>query len=230
MLKQVIKKVDKSVLGTVTGTFRKITFHSQKNSRSSEHLIVMNVPHWLARRDAAYKTAVDLIDLVISLETPGERREIYLRLMKLMELAIHANNRFLFGMLKQKKPKSEDPFDSFLEILFNTAKALFALMDSSMIISQGKKIDNITKVVAILPDIPSLHKMHEQSIQAEFQMKSVLKELTDNFHPRLEKEKNLENKLLSKEDRRRYQDSLNVIMKDIQKHDLITVRLNRKSV
>jgi hypothetical protein len=230
MLKQVIKKVDKGVLGTVTGTFRKITFHSHKNSRSSDHLIVMNIPHWLARRDAAYKTAVNLIDTVMDLETPVERRDLYLNIMKLMELAIHANNRFLFGVLKLGKPKAEDPFDSILEIIFNTSKALLALMDSSIIISNGKKIDTITRVVTVLPDIPSLHKIHEQSIQSEFQMRSVLKSLADNFQPRFEKEKILENKLLPKEDKIRYEHSLDVLLEDIPNHNLITVRLNRKLI
>jgi hypothetical protein len=228
MLKQVIKKVDKGVLGTVTGTFRKITFHSHKNSRSSDHLIMMNIPHWLARRDAAYKTAVKLIDKVMDLETPAERREEYLKIMKLMELAIHANNRFLFGVLKLGKPKAEDPFDPVLEVIFNTSKALLALMDTSKIISTGKSIDSITRVVTVLPDIPSVHQIHEQTIHSEFQLRAALKKLVDNFQPRFEKEKLFENKILTKEDKHRYEHSLNVLIEDIPNHDLITVRIKRQ--
>lgn len=229
MLKQVIKKVDKGVLGTVTGTFKKMSFHVPKSYDSSNELIAMNIPHWLARRNAAYQTALDVISIVSDLETPGERRENYFRLIKLIELALHANNRYLFGLVKQKKQKIEDPFNAYLEVLYNITKALCALMDASVILNSPKHHDIDTGTSTTVHATTATRVMDNVCLKTEVALRLELKNLVDSFKNKLDKERNSELKQLVKLERQRYQDSMSIILEDLQHHDLITLQIKHKT-
>ena len=228
MLKQVIKKVDKGVIGTVTGSFRKKVFQLSKSSHSSDDLFTMNIPHWLARRNAAYNLILDILLTVSDIETPIERREHYFRLMKLTELAIHSNDRFLFGLTKRSKHKSEDPFEAYLELFFNMVKSLCALVDASVIINSPKRQDKITSITTTVPAVPATRTMDNVCLKTEIALLKKKKKLVDFFKPKLEKEINLELKQLIKPEKERYHDSMSIILEDLQHHDLITLRIKHR--
>ena len=228
MFKQVVKKVDKGVIGTVTESLKIKAFQSTKKFNSSDDLHTMNIPHWLARRNAAYHLLVDVLSTLDTIETPTERREHYFRLMKLTELAIYSNKRYLFGLSKRSKHKLEDSFEAYLELLFNVVKSLCALMDASLIINAPKRENHLINITTTIAATNATRTMDNVCIKTEKILLSQLRNLVDSFTHKLEKEKNLELKQLIKSERLRYNDSMNIILEDLQHHDLITLRIKHR--
>ena len=228
MLKQVIKKVDKGVIGTVTESLKIKAFQSAKKFNSSDDLHTMNIPHWLARRNAAYHLLLEILSTLDNIETPVERREHYFKLMKLTELAIHSNKRYLFGLSKRSKHKSEDSFEAYLELIYNMEKSLCALMDASIIINAPKKQNKLINITTTIFATNATRTMDNVCIETEKVLLTQLKNLVDSFTPKLEKEKNSELKQLIKSEKVRYNDSMNIILEDLQHHDLITLRIKHR--
>ena len=90
-----MKKPDTSVLQTVTGTFKNVSFYRKDEAHAGEHLALMNIPHWLAKRDAAYEGAVFLIKNTLVSRPPNKRKSSYARILTLLNLASKMHKRVM---------------------------------------------------------------------------------------------------------------------------------------
>ncbi|MBN1864224.1 MAG: hypothetical protein JW808_04930 [Victivallales bacterium] len=90
MTRQVEDRAERGFFETLTGTFKKISFVGSE-AHSGTHLPTMNVPHWLAKRDAAFDGVVGLLKDGFAQVPADRRRGIYARLMSLMDLAVKAH-------------------------------------------------------------------------------------------------------------------------------------------
>lgn len=107
MTRQVEERAEKGFFETLTGTFKKISFIGQE-IHSGNHLSTMNVPHWLAKRDAAYAGVAQLLKDGFAQKPVEQRSQAYTRVLSLLNLAVKAHERV---RLDRKEAPEDAGFD-----------------------------------------------------------------------------------------------------------------------
>lgn len=130
---------DKDIIRGVTQTLKKVTFSSSKAERfSQDHLITMNVPVIMARRDAAYDRAVYLLGRPLFSFPEKTRSELYGCILKLLNIAIEAGRSISLPYEPTEK-QTADPINQYLLLLIDTVQAAFALVNHELILFQEKE-------------------------------------------------------------------------------------------
>ena len=99
------------MLSTVKKTLQKMTLTPDDNQASEHDLATMNVPPLMARRDAAYDRAIELLEQNMFSHTEEERRVIYEGVIELLNVSID-NTKAIINPTKTK-----DTFGAMLQYL-----------------------------------------------------------------------------------------------------------------
>ena len=212
MHRQVVKKADKGVLETVTGTFKKISFPGKETSHSGAHLALMNIPHWLAKRDAAYEAALFLIKNALVSHTPAKRQYSYMRILDLLNLATEAHNRIQINLKGKRKKNQIDYIGEYLSLLINLVCAGSSLLNVDIIMAS--KNDNSIGAFVGSHGAASLKAISITCMEDEKKLHESDKNLISAVDQILKKEEISSKKALDKIDRDRYDEAV-AELKDI---------------
>ena len=208
-------KSDKSVLKTVTGTFRNISFSRKYEPHAGEHLAQMNIPHWLAKRDAAYERAVFLIKNSLVSRSPKKRQSTYTRILTLLDVAYQAHKR-AFDDFDGNRKQQVDHIRTYFSLLRNIVSAGASLLEIDMMMASKRKnsiqsfvgnngAENL-KIIGITC-MEDEKKLHESAMN-----------LIKTVEHTLEKEEHRSQKNLTRIDKDRY-DKAFAELKDIYKRE-----------
>jgi hypothetical protein len=224
MHRQVIKKADKGVFETVTGTFKKLSFSGKDEKHSRIHLALMNIPHWLAKRDAAYEGAVFLIKNALVSQSPEKRQYAYTRILALLNLAIKAHKRVLTNLRSKQKKKQVDHIEEYFNLLTNLVKAGSSLLDVDIIMASNK--NNSIGAFIGSQGAENLKIISVTCMEDEKKLHESVTNLIITVEQLLEKEENRSKKALEKVDRDRYDEAF-AELKNIYKKDVIESKIKK---
>lgn len=207
MHRQVVKKSDKGVFETVTGTFKKLTFPGASDAHSGTHLALMNIPHWLAKRDAAYEGAVYLIKNKLISKTPAQRQYTYTRILALLNLAGKAHFRVQASMAENESStkKQVDYIGGYFKLLTNLVSAASSLLDVDIIMGSDKD-DSISAFVGSHA-VKNLEVISITCMEDEKKIHESVTKLITTVEQLIDKEETRSKKNLSKTDRDRYEEA-----------------------
>lgn len=196
---------NKDIIRGVTQTIKKVTFSSSKAERfSQDHLITMNVPVMMARRDAAYDRAVYLLKKPLFSFPEKTRSELYGCILKLLNIAIEAERSISLPYESTGK-QAVDPINQYLVLLIDTVQAAFALVNHELILFQEKKdLSNfIGKKVTM-----QMRDTDEIFCNSEMDIYHCINELIELSEAAITKYRETHKRTFSKENRDRYEKAL----------------------
>lgn len=208
MTKEVDKKQSTGMFETVTGTFKKFTFHgSAEDSHSGSHLALMNIPHWLAKRDAAYEGAVYLVKNNLVSKAEEQRQYTYTRILALLNLASKAHYRVQASLVENdKQPKDQvDYIGEYFKLLTNLVNAASSLLDVDIIMSS--EADNSISSFVGQQGAENLNVISLTCMEDEKKLHESIMNLILTVEKLFKKEDNRSKKTLSKIDRNRYDEA-----------------------
>ena len=218
MNRQVYKKAEKGVFETVTGTFKKMTFTGKEETHSGTHLALMNIPHWLAKRDAAYEGAVFLIKNALVSQTQEKRQDAYTKILTLLNLAEKAHKRVLTNLKDKPKKKPLDYIGEYFNLLTNLVRASSSLLDVDIIMTSGE--ENSIGAFVGNNGAKNLEVISVTCMEDEKKLHESVMNLIITVEKLLIKEENRSKKALEKIDRDRYDEAF-AELKDIYKQGVI---------
>ena len=205
MHRQVAIKAEKGVFETVTGTFRKLSF-TKDSPHSKTHLALMNIPHWLAKRDAAYDGAVYLIKNSLSSHSPPEIRQYaYTRILALLNLAEKAHKRIQTNLFNRQKKNQVDYIGVYFNLLAILVQASSSLLDADILIASSED-NSISEFVGPL-GAKHLQYISITCMEDEKKLHDSVISLIKTVEQLLEKEEIRSKKALEKIDRDRYEEA-----------------------
>lgn len=131
-------RIDKGVLNSVKKTFSKIGFGTTDSQQQPDPLISMNIPPSMARRDSAYDRAAVLLREHIFSLPEKQRSEVYISVLKLLEIAIEATKTISIST-STKNNVNHDPILQYLLILSDTVNAASALVRHELALFKDEK-------------------------------------------------------------------------------------------
>ncbi len=136
-------KNNKIILKNVGDTIKKITNPVSKKKSYSSHIVDMNTPALVARREAAYERIVALLHTQLLNHSEVGRILIYSSVLELLSVTIDAT-KYIYPMSKTKKISREkldenNPMLRFLKLLRDTVKASYSLVKHEIILSKNEK-------------------------------------------------------------------------------------------
>jgi hypothetical protein len=127
------------VLGKVTGVLKRMAF-SDASELPDNHLLVMNLPPLIARRDAAYARAVELLQSQVFSLSDEDRCYLYEIILELLEITIEITERLI--PIRQGKVQVP-PILEYLSLLKKIIEMTSSFADYSTLIL--KEEDNLRK-------------------------------------------------------------------------------------
>lgn len=217
MHRQVIKKADRGVFKTVTGTFKRLPF-GKEGTHSKTHLVLMNIPHWLAKRDAAYDGAVFLIKNALRSRTPEKRQYAYTRILALLNLSAKAHKKIQASLKDQQIKNQIDHIGEYFNLLINLIKAGSTLLDVDIILASNHE-NSIGKFIGN-HGASNLEIISITCMEDEKKLHDSVTNLIATVEQLFEKEENRSKKALKKIDRDRYEEAF-AELQDIYKQEII---------
>lgn len=214
MHRQVAIKAERGVFETVTGTFKKLSF-TKDSPHSKTHLALMNIPHWLAKRDAAYDGAVYLIKNSLSSQAPDIRQYAYTRILALLNLAAKAHKRIQTNLSDRQKKPQVDYICVYFNLLAILVRASSSLLDADILIA-SRNDNSISEFVGPL-GAKHLKSISITCMEDEKKLHGSVISLIATVEQLLEKEETRSKKALGKIDRDRYEEAF-AELQDIYKH------------
>lgn len=204
-----MQSLDKNVFSQVKKTIQRFTLSSSTVEEKKElnPLITMNIPAWVARRDAAYGRAVKLLKEHVFTLSEQQRRELYKAVLKLLGIAIDATRSIGAVTLPQKKmDKSEGgPILQYLLLLNDTVNAAHALVNHEVILEKDEK--DLTNFIG--GDISNQFLSSEEVFSnSEMNIYHSINDLLDVAKASITKFQDYRRRSFSKSDFERYNKSL----------------------
>lgn len=207
MPKKVETKQSIGVFETFTGTFRKLTSSGAQETHAGSHLASMNVPHWLAKRDAAYEGAVVLINNNLATRSNQQRQNNYSKIFALLNLACKAHYRIQASIKENEEvPKNQNDYiGQYLSLLISLTNAAASLLDVEIIMNSEENNSVSTFVgnqgfenlkIISLTCMEDANKLHESIIN-----------LISSTKQTIEKEESKAKKMLPKIEKERYDEA-----------------------
>jgi len=222
MRRQVVKKTDKGVFKTLTGTFKKISFSNKDGTHFKTHLALMNTPHWLAKRDAAYDGAVFLIKNALLSQTPEKRQYVYSKILELLNLTSKAHKHIQTNLNEKQKKNQVDYIGTYFNLLTNLVRASSSLLDADIIMESHE--DNSIGSFIGTNGAESLKITSITCMEDEKKLYDSVIKLIQTVKQLLEKEKNRSKKALGKIDRDRYDEAV-AELKNIYKQGVVNPKI-----
>lgn len=224
MQRHVEEGADSGVFETVTGTFKKIMFPGQSEIHSGLQLALINNPHWLAKRNAAYEGAVFFIKNRLVYKSSEERQNSYKRIIYLLDIAQKAHTKISANLSRTQNKIQVDYIGEYFNLLTNLIIAASSLINvdiflnskeensiNSFVGSKGSENLNIISVTCMEDE----KKLHESVMNLIITVESLI-----------EKEFSLSKKSLEKVDQVRYDEAF-AELKGIYKKDIAYPTINR---
>ena len=139
MQNNLLHKVEQGVIGTVTKTFKSISLSSKEKPHSGAHLTLMNLPHWLAKRNASFRAAMYIIQNNLESKSPNERNDSYQTIIELLEKSKSCHQRILINLEQNNKKRKIEYLTEYFSLISNM------LSSASLLCSSEQAIDSKTK-------------------------------------------------------------------------------------
>ena len=215
MQKHIEANVEKGVFETVTGTFKKIMFPDQKDSGLVLQLALINNPHWLAKRDAAYQGAVFLIKNGLISKNSEQRQITYSRISALLNIACKSHNKVLASIKTQFGILQADHIGEYFNLLVNLVNAVSALANVDLIIT-SQQDNNISSFVGT-KGVENLNIINVTCMEDEKKIHESIVTLVAAVEELLIKEENRAKQFLNKVDHIRYDEAFSELKKIYQR-------------
>jgi hypothetical protein len=113
-------------------------FMSRKkdSGRKSDYLVVMNIPAYSARRDAAYDLVASLLVPEIMTFEKERRSKVYQSALKLLGEAMEATHAIAGGMVPEG---AVDPYEQYLILLVDTIQASSSMLNHELMLQAEEK-------------------------------------------------------------------------------------------
>lgn len=140
MQNNLLHKVEQGVIGTVTKTIKSISsLPGKEKSHSGAHLTLMNLPHWLAKRNASFRGAMDIIQNNLESKNANDRNNSYQTIIKLLEKSQNCHQRILINLEQNKKKRKIEYLTEYVSLISSM------LSSASLLCASEQAINSTTK-------------------------------------------------------------------------------------
>ena len=193
------------VLAKVKKTIRQMA-PTRTRRQSADYLVLMNIPPLMGRRDAAYDRAEQLLGNNFFANRDQERKEIYLKAVSMLEIAICDTEAIVTALYQDDKGFKETKFLRYLAVLKNTVQAANDLVEHEL--SLFKEEDMLSEFIG--NDITGqLRKTDEIFGESEMSIAQCVSELQTISRSQITRYREYSKKSFSRHNLERYSKSFN---------------------
>ena len=197
------------VLAKVKKTIRQMA-PSKPRRHSADYLVLMNIPPLMGRRDAAYDRAEQLLSDNLFAHRDQERKEIYLKAVSMLEIAIRDTDAIVTALYHDDKGFKETKFLRYLAVLKNTVQAANDLVEHEL--SLFKEEDMLSEFIG--NDITGqLRKTDEIFGESEMSIAQCVSELQSISRSQITRYREYSKKSFSRHNLERYNKAFNEFSK-----------------
>ncbi len=183
---------------------------SKPRRHSADYLVLMNIPPLMGRRDAAYDRAEQLLSDNLFAHRDQERKEIYLKAVSMLEIAIRDTDAIVTALYHDDKGFKETKFLRYLAVLKNTVQAANDLVEHEL--SLFKEEDMLSEFIG--NDITGqLRKTDEIFGESEMSIAQCVSELQSISRSQITRYREYSKKSFSRHNLERYNKAFNEFSK-----------------
>ena len=183
---------------------------SKPRRHSADYLVLMNIPPLMGRRDAAYDRAEQLLGDNLFAHRDQERKEIYLKAVSMLEIAIRDTDAIVTALYHDDKGFKETKFLRYLAVLKNTVQAANDLVEHEL--SLFKEEDMLSEFIG--NDITGqLRKTDEIFGESEMSIAQCVSELQTISRSQITRYREYSKKSFSRHNLERYNKAFNEFSK-----------------
>jgi len=207
------------VLAKVKKTIRQMA-PSRPRRQSADYLVLMNIPPLMGRRDAAYDRAEQLLNNNLFANRDQERKEIYLKAVSMLEIAIRDTEAIVTALYQDDKGFKETKFLRYLAVLKNTVQAANDLVEHEL--SLFKEEDMLSEFIG--NDITGqLRKTDEIFGESEMSIAQCVSELQTISRSQITRYREYSKKSFSRHNLERYSKAFNEFSRIYTENTLVKV-------
>lgn len=193
------RSIKNSVISTVKKTIQRVTGIDERPS-SLNHLVIMNTPVLMARRDAAYKRASLLLREHLFSYTEEGRHQIYVSVLELLNIA-EDMTREIISPLRGHNSGAKGPMLQYLKLLNDTVQAAATLVKHELVLFQDEK--DLTSFLG--KDISNQFRSTDEIFSnSEMSIYHCIIELSEIAEPAIERYRDMRKRSFAKNDLNRY--------------------------
>jgi hypothetical protein len=203
------RKTDSGVFKAISDglkNFRMVDGKERKHA--SDQLTLMNIPPLLAKRDAAYDAAVEIIAEKRNSTSSGEMLVAYSDTLQLLNVSEKTNSEIEAAIVRLEHKRQAESIRAYLTLLSDVATSALFLLNSGSVICA-----NTTDVTSFIGDTPEFAPKTMLGFFSDIEtiLRRKFLELASSAVGNLEKERSRNHKTLSKIDRDRYDEAFKLL-------------------
>ena len=224
MQNNLLHKVEQGVIGTVTKTIKSISSLPGKDKiHSGAHLTLMNLPHWLAKRNASFHGAISIIQNNLESKNSDDRNNSYQTIIELLEKTKNCHQRILINLERNKKKRKIEYLTESLSLISN-------MLSSASLLCASEKTVNSTTKNSISESTPPqkrnfISTLNLSIMDCEKNIFEAIIKLIPICDETLQKDSNKIIKLFNKSERLRFNEAYKELKKTYSENESISEEL-----